>query len=100
MIKNIIHCKECIEILDKSGRCCLDIYLTTCNFQVSRQVAVTSQGKFGRGHPAVTWMEKKGFILTTEDDQLNLLIKARGYTIKAQEGHENHEFCAFPKEHV
>jgi hypothetical protein len=87
-------------MLEESGRCCLDIYLAICNLQASGQMAISAQGKFGRGHPAIAWMEQKGFILTTEDDWVNLLVVAKGYTFNEQEGQKNHEFCAFPNEHT
>jgi hypothetical protein len=98
-IKNIVYCQKCIDVLTKSGRSALDIYLTVCNFQAANQVAITYGGKFGHGHPAIRWMEQKGFILTVEDGEKDLLIRAKGYTVNSDHKAENHEFCAFPKEH-
>lgn len=99
MIKNILVCNECVKGLKEFGIHCLESYFRICKAQ-SEDGLFALQGIRANNNVILKYLEMKGYILTTECNKEDIVIKTIGHSIVKEQNEENHQFCAFPKIHL
>ncbi len=95
MLQEFVHCKKCVENLCLYGRLPLDVYLGICEQYAHKNLILCSYGKHGKGDPIISFLESKGFIVTTEHCHDSLAVKPIGY-IEHNSNYNaktTHEFC-------
>jgi len=92
MIEEMTICKKCCEEVMEFGEAAFEYYEYVCKNYNRDTIVFCPQGIFGRGHPTLAFLERKGFIISTDAYRF-VFIKPVGYNLYKR------EICAFRTKH-
>lgn len=91
----IKFCPTCYAYLSSFGERNLSFYESVCSHYAANFKILARQGPKGSGESMIEFLEKKGYISTTEISSSDLLVKPIGYHVK----NNQHSFCMNEKDH-
>jgi hypothetical protein len=96
MVEDIYFCSDCIQDLAAYGNLIKQIYEEICICYAQDKNIVCKAGKRGRGTPIIWFLERKGYVITSEVNNHYLIIKPLGLRVS---GCNSVEYCAFRNKH-
>lgn len=92
MVEKFYICKKCVDELSPYGIFAVTAFQEICAIYLHGDSVITKMGKYGRGSPILTLLEKKQFIVSTEKDFKYLYVKPIGLYSEHDTDSETHSF--------
>jgi hypothetical protein len=92
-------CSICHEELSSAGEIILDAYVAICFASAEDASVVVDGRRTGTGNTVVKWLEKRGYITSTEFNDSDLLVTANGLEVVEGFYRVTYEFCVARSRH-
>lgn len=92
-------CSICHEELSSAGEIILDAYVAICFASVEDASIVVDGRRTGTGNTVIKWLEKRGYITSTEVNDSDLVVFANGLEIIEGIYRVTYDFCVSPSRH-